>query len=443
MLPFVILALGAGFVPPASRGADYASLSQVEAAAETRDYSQQVRDKKFAAEQEAYLRSTLLPQLAVEANRPAIARTRQRIRELALRDAAKEVFEPVNSFLRDAMVKLAADGNAEPIVRVNAMLLVGELTSADGKPWPGATAALANATGDQQLPPAVRVAALAGLAEHVTAAAGSPEVAAVAGPAVAGLVTSPPDGDPIARRWLLSRALDLLPAVAPPPAAIAAAAAILADEQADTDIRVRAAMALGKLARPDAGIDATAGVAQIRDLVIAALAADLAAAEARRFAKKLGSRGPGGGFGGFPGEGIRPPMEPMFGGGGMLPGEFGGMATDATADDEDAVPALACRRDAWRLYVCAEAIKPARSGPGLAELLAGDAQAAAGDLAAALRQAALDLDAQPSEGILEQGLASLREAGGGAGAGPGKPAAARGKEPAASPFDGPASQSPF
>ena len=441
MIPLVILALGAAVVPPASRGADYASLSQVEAAVETRDYSQQVRDKKFAAQQEAYLRSTLLPQLTLEANRPAITRTRQRIRELALRDAAKELFEPVNSLLRDELVKLAADGDAEPIVRVNAMLLVGELTGGDGKPWPGATAALATATGDQQLPPAVRVAALAGLAGHVSAAAGSPEVAAVAGPAVGGLVTNPPDGDPIARRWLLSRALDLLPAVTPPPAAIAAAAAILADEKADTDVRVRAAMALGKLARPAAGIDAAAAVAQIRDLVIAALAADLAAAEERRFAKKLGSRG--GGFGGFPGEGFMPPAGPMFGGGGMFPGEFGDAVTDPTAEDEDAVPALACRRDAWRLYACAEAISPARSGPGLAQLLAGDAQAAAGDLAAELRQAALDLDAQPAEGTLEQALASLREAAGAAAEGPAKPPAAGGGKPAASPFGGPDQQRPF
>lgn len=453
MLPLILLAFGVGMVPLASRAADYASLAQVEAASETRDYSQQVRDKKFATDQEAYLRNTLLPQLSVEANRPVIARTRQRIRELALRDAAKEVFEPVNSLLRDDMLKLAGDGDAEPIVRVNAMLLVGELIGADGKPWPGAAAALAAATGDQQLPLAVRVAALAGLSGHVTAAgAGSPELAALAGPAVAGLVTNPPEGDPVAARWLLARALDLLPAVNPPPAAIAATAAILADEKADTDVRVRAAMALGKLAKPAAAIDAAAAVAQIRDLAIAALAADLAAAEERRFAKKLGSRdASAGGFGGGRGEGFMPPAGPMFGGGGMpggpLGGEFGGGATEAVEDDEDAVPPLACRRDAWRLHVCAEAISPTRSGPGLAELLAGDAQAAAGDLAAGLRQAALDLDAQPTEDTLEQALASLREAAGAAGGaaadGPVKPPAPGGQKPAASPFDGPGQQSPF
>lgn len=437
----------------AGRGADYASLSQVEAASETRDYSQQVREKKFGADQQAYLRTILIPQLAEEANRAAIARTRMRIRELALRDAAKEVVDPVNALLRDEMMAQVADDKAEAIVRVNAMLLVGDLVGADGKPWQGAAESLTTAISDADLPPAVRVAALAGLAGHVTAAAaGSPEIAAVAGPAVTGLVLKPPADDQAASRWLLARALDLLPAVAPPPAAVAATAAMLADAKADVDIRVRAAMALGKLAKPEAGIDAAAAVAQIRDLAIAALAADLAAAEQRRFAKKLGSpEARAGGIEMGPGPGFMPPRRPELSGGGIFGGQFGGELggneAEAAPEDEDAVPALACRRDAWRLYALAEAISPARAGPGLAESLAGDAQAAAGDLAAALRQAALDLDAQPDEATLTQALASLREAAGPAAgaAGVDRPAQpeAGGEQPAPSPFGGPAGQSPF
>lgn len=446
-----LLAAILGGASGAGRGADYASLSQVEAASETRDYSQQVREKKFAADQQTYLKTILLPQLAVEANRTAIARTRQRLRELALRDAAKEVFDPINELLREEMVKQAADGDAEPLVRVNAMLLVGDLVGADGKPWPGAAETLARGSGDADLPLAVRVAALAGLTNHVAAAAGTPEIAAVAGPAVTALLATPPDGDPVARRWLLTRALDLLPMVAPPPAAVAAAAAIVADKQADTDVRVRAAMALGKLARPEAGIDAAAAVTEIRELAIAALAADLAAAEDRRFAKKLGSPDSrAGDMGAGPG-GFAPPRRPEFGGGGIFGGQFGGDvgggATELLPEDEDAVPPLACRREAWRLYVLAEAISPARSGPGLAELLAGDAQAAAGDLAAALRQAALDLDAQPDERTLEQALTTLRQAAGAAAGAtedaPPEPKATTEGDRPASPFEGPAQQSPF
>lgn len=452
LLASSMLGLALGMVPLPGPAAEYESLAQLEGASETREYSQQVRDKKFAAEQEAFLRNVLTPQLALEANRPAITRTRQRLRELALRDAAKEVVEPVNSLLRDEMLKLAADDEAEPIVRVNAMLLVGELTGGDGKPWAGAVAALAAAAGDRELPPALRVAALAGLSGHVTAAAaGSTDIVPLAGPAIAGIVTNPPVGDPVAGRWLLARALDLLPAVAPPPAVVTAAATILADESADPDVRVRAASALGKLAKPEAGIDAPAAVAQIRALAIAALAADLAAAEERRFARKIGARDSGaGGFGGRAGRGFMPPLGPMMGPmmgppsgeRGIFGGPLGGADADPAAE-EDAVPALACRRDAWRLYACAEAISPARSGPGLAELLAGDAQAAASDLAATLRQAALDLDAQPDEKTLEQAVAALRQATDKVGDAAAGPPAGRAQQPAASPFEQPAEKSPF
>jgi len=112
--------------------------------------------------------------------------------------------------------------------------------------------------------------------------------------------------------------------------------------------------------------------------------------------------------------------------------------------DGDAVPPLACRRNAWRLFLLAEAIQPARSGPGLAGLLQGDAATAAADLATALRQAALDLDAQPDEATLKKALKSLAAA-----AGPGKagqPATpeppAGGQAPGGSPFDPPAAGQP-
>lgn len=438
--PALAVALAGWLAAGSALAADYASLSQVEAATETRDYSQQVRDKKFAADQQAFLTGTLLPQLSKDANRAGIARTRQRIRELALRDAAKELVDPINGTLRDAMLAQATAPEAEPLLRVNAMLLVGELVGADGKPWPGAAQPLADAAADAKLPLDVRIAAVAGLAQHVRAAAsGAPEVAAIAGPAVAGLVTAPPEGDAVARRWLVTRALELLPAVAPPAGAIAATATILADDAADTDLRVRAAAALGKLARPDANIDAAAAVGHAGSVAVAALEADLAAAEQRRFIRRLS-----GGAGWTDPAGLMSPAGPEFGGG--MPGapwggEFGtgeGLGAEA---DEDSVPSLACRRDAWRLFRLAEAIKPARSGPGLADLLDGDAAAAAGDLASTLRQAALDLDAGPNETTLKQALAAIKELGPSA---RGQPAAGGAKPEAASPAaPKPAEESPF
>jgi len=435
--PALAVGLAGWLAATSGTAADYASLSQVEAATETRDYSQQVRDKKFAADQRAFLSGILLPQLSKDANRAGIARTRQRIRELALRDAAKELVDPINGTLRDAMLAQATAPETEPLLRVNAMLLVGELVGADGKPWPAAAKPLADAAADAKLPLDVRIAAVAGLSQHVRAAAsGAPEVAAIAGPAVAGLVTTPPEGDPVARRWLVTRALELLPAVAPPPAAIAAAAGILADEAADTDLRVRAAAALGRLARPEAGIDAAVAVGHAGSLAVAALETDLAAAEQRRFTRRLS-----GGAGWAGAGGLMSPAMPGFGGG--MPGapwggEMGAGEGLGAEADEDAVPSLACRRDAWRLFRLAEAIKPARSGPGLADLLEGDAAAAAGDLASTLRQAALDLDAGPNEATLKQALDAIKELGPAAKAQP----ATGGAKPEAAPPK-PAEESPF
>ncbi len=433
-------------------GADYASLTQVESASETRDYTQQVREKKFGEAQRAFLTGILLPQLSREANRSNIARTRQRIRELALRDAAQEVFVPVNELLRDEMRRLIADRDADPLLRVNATLMLGELAGADGKPWAPAAKPLAEAAGDPALPPAVRIAALTGLSRHVLD--GDAAAQEAARPVVIDLVATRPAIDPLAADWIMSRAVDLLPAVTPPAAAIQATAEILADEQAAIDLRVRAAAAVGRLATPETGVDATALVGMVRSLAIAALSADLQAAEDRRFAKKISS--PEGlqlGRAGEQGFGLAPPSAGGlgFGGGGMFGGQFGGGLggpdQSSLPADEDAVSPLACRRDAWRLAMLAEAVRPARSGTGLAGLLEGNPGTMAADLATTLRQAALDLDAQPAEETLRTALEALQQQ-----PPPGKanapakpattPAGSGGNPPAASPFDQPAA-SPF
>ncbi|MBM4021049.1 MAG: hypothetical protein FJ284_02185 [Planctomycetes bacterium] len=390
---------------PAAQG--YDSLGQVESASETKDYTQQVREKKFGDDQRIFVTDILLPQLVAPANRGNISRTRQRIRELALREAGKEVFDPINTLLGESMVRKAADNDVEPLIRVNAMLMVGELVAADNKPWPGAGKPLAAAASDGSLPSAVRIAALAGLARHVNAAVdGAGEAAR---PVVTSLLTSPPAGDPAARNWLVARALDLLPAIAPPPAAITAAAGILADEKAGVDHRVRAAIALGRLAKPDAGVDAEAALKQLRLLAGAALSADLTAAKERRFARTIGSR-----------EGLSNPGAPDsltapppldFGGAGF--GSPASRETEAAPtllvlEDEDAVPTLACRRNAWRLFSLAQAIKPARAGSGLVDLLTGDAAKEATEFGAVLREQALALGEQPDEDTLAKALAAIQ-----------------------------------
>lgn len=445
-------AMGGTLAPSAVRAADYDSWSKVEGAQETRDYGQQIKEGKFDAAQKAFVDQTLLPQLGLEANRTAIAAVRQRIRDVALRGATKkEVVDQANAAIRDGMLRLAADKNAELLVQVNALLLVGELQDLDRAPWPGSLAPLTKAAGDAALPLAIRVAAVNGLARHVAAAgAGGPAATAVA-PVVGALVTAPPEGDAAAVRWLLSRALDLLPRVPAQPQAVAAAAQILADGKADLDLRVRAAAAVGGLAKANSGVDAAAAVAQIKSLAIAALSADLDAAKDRRFFKKMAGSDPlSAGSGGERGGLTVPPTatSSMQGPGGFFGGEgagdLGAGLTPAVVD-EDAVQTLACRRNAWRLFTLAEAIKPARSGAGLAGLLSGAAATAATDLATDLRESAMDLDKQPDEATLAAALKKLKELASPAEAapGPGQPADKGAPAKEASPFDQPAGRSPF
>ena len=432
--------------PSAGRAADYDSWSKVEGAQETRDYGQQIKEGKFDAAQKTFVDQTLLPQLGLEANRTAIAAVRQRIRDVALRGATKkEVVDQANAAIRDGMLRLVADKNAELLVRVNAMLLVGELQDLDRAPWPGSLAPLTKAAGDAALPLAIRVAALNGLAQHVAAAGAGGPAATAAAPVVGALVTSPPEGDAAAVRWLVSRALDLLLRVPAQPQAVAAAARMLADGQADLDLRVRAAAAVGGLAKADSGVDAAAAVAQIKSLAITALSADLDAAEDRRFSKKMAGSDPLSAGGERVGLTVPPAANSSTLGpggffGGQGPGDLEGGLAPAVVD-EDAVQPLACRRNAWRLFMLAEAIKPARSGAGLAGLLAGAAATAATDLATDLRESAIDLDKQPDEATLAVVLAKLQERASTAAPvpGPGQPAGTA--EP--SPFDQPASNSPF
>jgi hypothetical protein len=436
-----------------ARGAEFDSWSKVEQAQETADYGQRLREGKFEAEQKAFVEQTLMPQLRLEANRATIATVRQRIRDVALRGATKpEVIEQGNAVIRDGMLEIVADQTAEPVVRVNAMLLVDELQSPDRGPWPGSLAPLAQAAADASLPLAVRVAALNGLARRVAAAGGAGPAVTAAAPVVAALVATPPEGDPVAVRWLVSRALELLPAVAAQPAAVAAAARILANDKADTDLRVRAAMAIGKLATPQAGIDAGAAIGQVKTLAISALAADLDAAAARRLDRKLAG---GGGLNAGQGLGGGSPMpapragRPGASGGGLFGGPSDGVLgaenSSETVVDEDAVPVLACRRNAWRLYGLAEAVKPARDGSGLAGLLQGDAAAAAAGVATTMRDAAVALDTTPDEESLAAALADIRKlaAAPGPATGEGNAGAAANPAQPASPFDQPASNSPF
>lgn len=415
-----VFAFCVGFATIGLTAHGYDTWSKVESAEETRDYGQQIRDGVFGDAQKAVLERIVLPHLAVEANRPTLVSVRLRIRDLLTRGAtAPKVYDSANTVARDFMLGLVNDDKADLVVRVNAMILVGELMAPDRKPWSGNVEALAKASSDPNLPLAVRVAAMNGLVRQVAEGRGKDAAFIKAvGPVVASIVTKPPTGDPTAVDWFVGRALDLAGIVVGTPEVATAAASILANKDADRDLRIRAAAALGRFGKADAPADLAAAIGHIRSVAVQGIEQDLAAAESRRFARQL--RGLGDESPAMQPAGDTAPPPPaagggLFGGGGGLfdgpgavAGAGGGLPSMPAVLDKDAVPLLACKRDAWRLVTLADAIKPEGSaGGGIAASLAGDAATQAVELATLLRRQGLAITARPDESSLKSALAAL------------------------------------
>lgn len=404
------------------------SWTRIEGGDEMREYQAKLKKKDgFDDAARGFLETTVLPQLAAEKNRSTIERIRRRIREVALseRDADATALDLANDAAARGLTGMARNGKLDPLVRINAMLLVGELRGRDGRPWPAAAAPLATVVADASLPMAVRVAATAGLARHAESAraAGSADPAfqtAVAEQLTAVLATPPKPADGPGGDWLLSRVLEIMPVgvTTAPPTTAKHLTAILGDASRPTDVRVRAAAALGATAAADSAVDAAALVGTIRECAVAALEADRAAAEERAIGRKLG---------GQPGFG-------MPGGA----GEFGGAGKPA--GDAATLDTLVVRRDAWRLATLANAVQPAEGG-GLASLIPAAGRSAAQTLATTLREAAQSLDRFPDMDTLAGAIDSLGKAARPEEpVRPAKPAAAEPAEPTGS---APAASDPF
>jgi len=336
-----------------------------------------------------FLVGKALPQLALESNRATIEKTRRRMREFLLggiEDA--KAFEDASRIVLDFMVALARDPKADAAVRVNAMLLIGELRGKDNKqPWAPAVPALAAATADGKLPAEVRIAALAGLSRHLevpkTGGGERADAKAVAD-ALAMVISSSTAGmDPAAANWLLSRALAVLPAAVPvlPKELAAAVIKVLEDASRPIDVRVRAAAALGAAAKPPSTIDAAKAVTTIRALASAALAQDLERMTRLR-------------------------DDESFGG---TTATDGSPAATRETPPRTTLAELACRRNAWRLVTLADAIATEDGSGGLATLL-GQSGDPARKLAADLRTAGLEIDANPTEDAVAAATAALEPA---------------------------------
>lgn len=352
------------------------------------DYKGKLKDGVFDDASKTFLVTVALPQLGMPKNRAMIDRVRRRIREVLCSDGGdgdgdKKAGAAATQTVADFMVAVARDGKADPVVRVNAALLVGELVAAR-KPWAPAVAPLVAMVGDAGLPPAVRIAAAAGLARHVDADAVAR--AADVGPALVTLVGSPLAGvDPVAADWLRSRALAMLARMgaAAPGESASAAARVLLDDGRAIDVRVRAAAAVGRAVKAPGDVDVAATVEAIRRLANAALAATQEEAERRKLISSLGEAG---------GQQLQPQALPGFDP--QQPAASG------------AIGIQQCRRDAWRLATLADALAPVDGDGGLVRV-AGATAPAVTALANALRTGAQTLDAAPGEVSLAEARQAL------------------------------------
>ena len=399
--------------------------SRLEESRETKNYKESIRETG-ALEDNArlFLQQTALPQLALPENRSTIERTRRRMRELLLDSIEEEkALDAANLTVLDFMDALARNGAVEPVVRVNAILLMGDLQSRDRRPWAAAAKPLASAASDGKLPMAVRIAALAGLARHVEAVRTGRDDAvkavAIAEPVVAAILAEPAAGGSRAegRRsaeadWFAARAAMMLPALKRPASKEVAAglARMIDDPSRGLDVRIRAAAALGATADGSSRVDAAKAVDSIRKLAVTALENDLGRVDQRRFEEEHRS------LAGRDQEG-------------------------KTAAQGSVIPVQMCRRAAWRLTTLADAVLTDDASGGLARLQAAGGDAAA-SLAANLRSGGMAIDANPDEQSLDEALAAIlqRPATGRPGREPvpsEKPAAEQPKpvEPPASPFE--------
>ena len=401
VLTAITLATGAAGAFGQDDDARLSGWTKVESSAETRTFKEAMRGgSAFDAAARGFLEQIALPQLGLEVNRGTIERVRKRMREFLLGDIANEkaADEATKTFLT-FMESLADKDDADPIVRVNAMLMIGELQGADRKPFQTAAAVLARAASNTELPKAVRIAACVGLARHVEATKGlvddQQRIAAVANPAILSILKEPTRPEAVVENdWLASRCLSMVPLLGPAaPPTIAEVVRILGDSGRSINVRVRAAAALAAVAGPASKVDAAAAIQTIGTLAVVSLERDAAAAD-------------------------RIQLERQYSGGTGSPGMGGDPFGQSPV--QQLIPREVCRRAAWRLVVLADAILTDDSKRGLA-VLGGEVSPASRDLAQSLRRAAMDLDAVPEEATLRQALAELKPSAPAAGAQTGAP----------------------
>lgn len=389
--------------------AKFTTWSKLESSAEARAFREAVRAGTFDAASRTFLEEVALPQLTREENRSSIERVRRGIRENLLRDIGGEkASAEVNGVTMAFLDSLLAKEGTDPAVQFNAMLLLGELSSADRKPWPPATPVLSKVVADPKAPKALRIAACVGLTRHADAATKSADdqqrVAQDAVPAVLAVLEEPVN--PLSRaetEWLTGRCLSMLPPLGPAKQkTVDAVRKVLDDKSRSATTRVRAAAAFGAIVGPGITVESKGMVESLRKVAVESLEQDVAAGDQRQLEQQYGG-GPGATL---PGAGISAMPQPGFAAAGSF--DSYGQPMGATAGPQF-IPREVCRRAAWRLSVLADVILSEDGKKGVAAAEGGPAQEAR-DLSRRLRAAAMTLDATPEETILRQVLDEFRPA---------------------------------
>jgi hypothetical protein len=404
-----------------------------------------------------FVTSVILPQFDKAENLPTLDDVRKKIRDRFLLAIGSEAaFTEAGSFVRDRLAGIARDPQADLLQRVNAMMFIGEMTDKGRMPWQPAVETLVAAARDPDLDPAVRIAAIAGINNHLAgmtrmtadqAAAIRATVAATLPDLLPAAAADPQEKTPPrppSASWLVTRGLGMLPQVMNPvsPEIASRLVAVIDDASWPLDVRVRAVAALGKTVGAESSVNAPAVMASIRNLAIEALDADRR--EGKRLIELQSFKAGAGAAGG--------PRGPMRG---AMPGMGPDMmGVDGAQAAEDGLSMAVCRRAAWRLYTLGDAILPDTKKGGFAALLDQDADAAQ-RLAMLLKEIGETLDAEPYGSVLLKGLDDLDPAGAKKRAGlaapadapqqpaDGGPAAPGPDKPAPKPTDSPFGDSPF
>ncbi len=192
------------------------------------------------------------------------------------------VHDHLNSLVLEFMQKLAA-GKYHPAVRVNAMLMIGELNRVEQPPTPlpEALAVMIAAVQSSKLSDAVRATAMVGIKRHVAAGIADEDVRKTL---TAALLKVAADGFPtgtarVGREWILRQAIDILGrlgSVGENNAVFTLLSKTLSDSKLPLKTRTAAADALGRLSYSGAtGINPADVAAMLGQLAIDACTEEL------------------------------------------------------------------------------------------------------------------------------------------------------------------------